>query len=221
MKLFLPPSLIDLKALRSSESYYAFFKDIRHADFVSNILTSITKGTQATLLDPRSGIGVSSPVIACVQDDPDLVDDTALLGLRPSLQKAAKEGCATNPSSAMWIGQTQAIILCPRFFRHKLKPPRRACPLVDSATNKFKTVGNGIANTQAYSLLHELVHLYLGTVIDQAGLPGEKYPIQDCFDLYSHRARYNPANYVYYVNCKYSNACRRNRPWKKEKDDAS
>lgn len=210
MKLFLAPSIIDLKALRSSESYYAFFKDIRHADFVYNILTSIVNGSQATLLDPGIGIGVSSPVIACVQDDPKLVDDTRYLGLHPALQKSAKDGCTTHPSSAVWVGQTQAIILCPRFFDHALKPPRRACPLVDIAINKFKTVGYGIANTQAYTLLHELVHVYLATVIDQAVLKGEKYLMQDCFDLYSHRARYNPANYIYYVNGKYSNPFRRN-----------
>lgn len=197
------PSLSDSNATHTSPSYNAFFKDIYYAPFVNSILNNIRIGSPVNQLNPFPETKISSPVIACLQDNPDLFDDQNFLGLHPSFQRVAAIDCADPDRSAVWIGGTQAVILCPRIFGKRLQPPRRSCPGVNSVTNMFKSLGLPISATQAYILLHELVHVYLGAVTDQWLIKREAYSLQDCFDIKAIHSRYNPSNYVYYVNSKY------------------
>lgn len=155
------------------------------------------------LKSPLPDIGVSSPVIACLQDDPNLVDDRNFLGLHPALQRLAIEDCKVSTRTAAWMGGTQAVILCPRFFSRKLAPPKPGCLRVNRVTNKFAGLGNSIADTQTYVLLHELVHVYLGGVTDQHIIKREALAIQECFEIKARSSRFNPANYVFYTNSKY------------------
>ena len=156
-------------------------------------------------INPFPEMTISSPVIACVQEDPILVSDRNFRGLHPSFQIAAIEDCS-NPAlgfpGAIWMGGSQVIVLCPRFFTFPPKPTRKACLAVDSVTNEYKSTGFHVAGSQNYVLLHELVHLYIGARIDQRRIPREAYTVQDCFGLKAGYSRYNPANYVYYVNSK-------------------
>lgn len=125
-----------------------------------------------------------------------------VLGLRPQLQHAAYSDCMNEQlkSSAIWIGGTQVVVLCPRFFTYKLKPKDKTCFAVNLATNQFRSLGGPVQLTQVYVLLHELVHVYVGAVVDQRAIRAEAMTVQDCWSILGRVARYNPSNYAYYVN---------------------
>ena len=89
--------------------------------------------------------------------------------------------------------------MCPRFFTIAAAPRSKHCPKV-TVENRFERTGNLLADFQAYNLIHEMIHFYLGQEsLGWDTQPMEKYPLNDCvgFDkFYSWR---NPMNYQYYV----------------------
>ena len=142
-------------------------------------------------------------MIACLQEGPYRIPDLSVLGLRPQLQRLAYEDC-TDPvlkASAIWMGGTPVVIICPRFFTFPLQLEEgRTCLAVDRATNNFVGDGGGVHLTRVYVLLHELVHVYLGGLLSRTRMGKEAYIVQDCWNLSGGRARVNPSSYGYYVN---------------------
>lgn len=86
---FLLPSLTDSNATRPSPSYNAFFNDIYYATFVNGILQNIAAGIPVSHVNATPDVGVASPVIACLYDSPDLINDRRFLGLHQAYQRAA------------------------------------------------------------------------------------------------------------------------------------
>ena len=97
-------------------------------------------------------------------------------------------------------------MLCPWFFTYKQKPVKKTCFAVDRATNRFRAYGLLVQETRVYVLLHELVHIYIGTVIDQnqQRVAGEVMTLNECWSLSGASARYNPSNFAFYVNSKFT-----------------
>ena len=142
-------------------------------------------------------------MIACLQEGPYEVPDQSVLGLRPVLQRLAFQDCTDRglKASAIWMGGTPVVILCPRFFTYPLQLEEgRTCLAVDRATNSFVGDGGGVHLTRVYALLHELVHVYLGGLISRARMGKEAYLVQDCWKLSGGKARLNPSSYQFYVN---------------------
>ena len=185
------PLLEDSAASTTSPSYNAFFQDIRFAPFVHSILQEIASGSPTESLTSLNGRpqAFKSPTIACLVEHPMAEVDWNYLVMYEEAQDLAAADYRNNERFAN-IGQgTELIILCPLFFEQRRQVPTRGCPKVDLATNRFKGIGNPIYNTQAFVLLHELVHVYLGAIKEpQTGatwkiLPGEFFSLQGCFDL--------------------------------------
>lgn len=157
------------------------------------------------MIASSTDLGPSSPVIACPVSDPSALSDK-YLGLHPVIQQYASAQCNDQTSSraAFWVQGAPVLVLCPKFWTYELQPPAGTCVGTSYWTGSFKTTGAEVSSTQAFVILHELVHLYLGAKIDQAalGLYKETYTIGGCFDTNARDSRYNPSNYVFYVNSK-------------------
>ena len=156
----------------------------------------------------------SSPIIACLQDPPDAVNDRDFVGLHPGMQGFAAANCQEPGRTAMQMKGSPVVILCPSFFEQRPEPPTRACPSVVGATNQFKQWGVGIISTQVFVLLHEILHVYIGGVIDPDVIPGEWYGLQPCFDNDAGYASHNPGNYVFFVHNEFRIPC-----WPKVESD--
>ena len=142
-------------------------------------------------------------MIACLQEGPYQVPHKRVVGLRPHIQRTAFQDCAdaTLEASAIWMGGTPVVVLCPRFFTFPLRLAEGGtCLAVDPATNTFVADGGGVHKTMVYALLHELVHVYLGALIRRQRMEREEYAVEDCYELGGARARLNPSNYQFYVN---------------------
>ena len=167
---------------------------------------------------------MSSPVIACLQEGPYKVPDKSVLGLRPHIQRLAFQDCSDSrlEASAIWMGGTPVVVLCPRFFTFPLQLEEgRTCLAVDSATNTFIGDGGGVHKTMVYALLHELVHVYLGGLIRRQRMDREVYAVEDCYKLSGAKARLSPSNYQFYVNSRLMSPflllefpCRCGRTWR-------
>ena len=142
-------------------------------------------------------------MIACLQEGPYAVPNKTVLGLRPHIQRTAFQDCsdARLEASAIWMGGTPVVVLCPRFFSYPLQLEEgRTCLAVDPRTNSFIGDGGGVHKTMVYALLHELVHVYLGALIRRQRMDREMYAVQDCYKLSGAKARLSPSNYQFYVN---------------------
>ena len=123
--------------------------------------------------------------------------------MRPQIQRIAFQDCsdARVEATAIWMGGTSVIVLCPRFFTFPLQLKKgRTCLAVNPATNAFIGDGGGVHRTMVYALLHELVHVYLGALKRRQRMDGEAYAVEECYRLSGARARLNPSNYQFYVN---------------------
>ncbi|MCJ1486083.1 hypothetical protein MMC06_006259 [Schaereria dolodes] len=100
------------------------------------------------------------------------------------------EVCDDDGFGAAWVNGTQFIMICPIFLQSKAI---KAYPVAaDCATQEDLWVNQ-------YSILvHELIHLYLGT-LGKAALVPEVYNSTECMGLSAADALINPHNYAYYV----------------------
>ena len=105
-----------------------------------------------------------------------------------------------NRSNADFINDILAY-----FWTHSLQPPAGTCMSLSYWSGMYRTLGSEVSETWVHILLHELVHLYLGAIIDQMNSPRkEASRANSCFDLNANDAKYSPANYVLYVNSELS-----------------
>ena len=115
--------------------------------------------------------------------------------------------CITARSSGFWnycrdnsnftgfhLRGTHFVMLCPLFFRDLNPwPVPRDCNVVNSRNTQLS--GPLLSATRYTSLVHELVHMYLG----KPGLRPEVYRTNACLKLSSEKAAINPNNYALYA----------------------
>ncbi|KAL8837536.1 MAG: hypothetical protein Q9170_002495 [Blastenia crenularia] len=75
-------------------------------------------------------------------------------------------------------------------------PQRGVCPAQPKLIPMYDS-GNILLNTQVANLLHEAVHYYLDTSLNDADR--EVYHVAECFNLNAKASTLNPNNYVLYV----------------------
>lgn len=202
---FLQPAITDSEKTFTSGAYNTFFKDVHNAPFVRKILQNIAFGTPVLtgLAQPDFG-RVTSPVIACIPDPPIVNPDPKLVGLTPWVQAFAKQDCHDRGDRVygIFIGGTNIVALCPGWFifnRPDEPKEKRPCIAVDRATNRFRGLGNPLAQNSRAWLLHELAHVYLVAATNKRVPYTEVYSINDCFRLNAGSQKYMPNNYVYYA----------------------
>ena len=208
MQTFLQPAIMDTKQTFTSGAYNTFFKDVRNALFVRKILQNIASGTPVLPGLAQPGFGrVKSPVIACVPDPPIEDPDPRLVGLTPWVQAFAKRDCGkdrgVNKAYALFIGGTNIVTLCPRWFtaNQPVEPKaKRPCIAVDRATNRFRGFGYPLAQNLRSWLVHGLVHVYLVAATNMRTPSDEVYAVNDCFQLKADSQKLMPNNYIYYAS---------------------
>ena len=111
--------------------------------------------------------------------------------------------CKNDPTSTvMYYPETSDIFICSLFFSVPPLPSLGSCPTVNVATNKLEGNFAAFWLSQAYFLLHEIAHFYIGDTVENrmreimdwnyaVSLPGPK-------------ATLNALNYVLYVASTYS-----------------
>lgn len=116
-------------------------------------------------------------------------------------EKDAYTECLSHgslPTINLLHGQPRAIILCPSFFEDRPIPPRLKsdCLDLDHDSTRFIEDGTRLTQFQLFTLLYELVHLY---IMMAHGGDGNVRPVDACMRLRGERAIHNPQNFVYYV----------------------
>ena len=160
----------------SSSVYQAFFKGVD---------PSVVKGYLQNIID---GAEFVSPTIT---EPPSLICATEDNPYWATCEKLGIPG--------MWPLDTPFILLCPEFFNGTMNP--FPAPHFCNTFNQAGTglVGYDIWYTQYGVLVHELLHLYLGT----AFMEPEVYDVNDCIALPASQSVTNPQSYAYYVTSKW------------------
>lgn len=144
----------------------------------------------------------SSPVFLCVSKGSEVVGSHAEA---KKYMDTWYEECKHNKKSvAMYVVTAAYIFLCPNFFRHSVAPPPTKsaaifCPIVQK--NTYRGNFEQLLFFQSYTLLHELIHFYLG---DKNGPPVlETYGPNNLVSLSAAYSWRNPRAYEYYITCKF------------------
>lgn len=135
----------------------------------------------------------SSPVIVCISKDHEV-----------GPIRSWWEICHTHKATTAFYALTSAgILLCPLFFRLPVAPePEKSailCPIVRK--NRYVGSSRELYAFQSYTLLHELIHFYLGdeNLASKAG--HETYEPNALVALSAPDVRRNPRAYEYYITC--------------------
>lgn len=192
-------SLYDVLPLAIRETHYgtahapyrAFFKSSLYETFVDHILSSISIGAA---LRVGSNKKVRTPSLVCA-----LKPGTVIV------QEAGQvfdifDVCTKNPTwMVLFYPGASSVLICASFFRVPTMPAG-SCPTVNRATNQLEGDFDLFAKSQAYMLLHELAHFYLGITVEDGAR--EIMDWNYAASLPPANATKNALNYVLYVASK-------------------
>lgn len=179
-----------------SAPYQAFFKSSYYEMIVEGVLRRASIGAPIAL-DPAKEEELLVPTLVCA-----LKADTVIA------HEAGQEYdiyaiCRENPTwTVMYYPGTANIFICPLFFLMPTQPAEGNCPTVNRATNLFD--GNFVAfwQSQMYTLLHEIMHFYIGATVEDS--VDEVMDWNYAFSLSPANASFNALNYVLFVASKYT-----------------
>lgn len=102
--------------------------------------------------------------------------------------------CASNARIRAFHAKEQSeIFLCPRHWTSEVEPMANHCPR--PIGNRQYVSGVMLGESQWSTLLHELLHIYIGVPT----LDPEVYSIWGAPDLPASKAVINPTNYVFFL----------------------
>ena len=154
------------------------------------------RGSRGLKPDPSS---ITFPRFACATTESRNQYGFLNLGYDPLVRCSTRvEGLHVR---AFYAQRTAYIFLCPTFFGQSLQPVGRHCPTVED--NEFSSGANPFYRThQVYTLLGEMVRLYLGTSsLSQLSDPKETVDWNQCVEYSGVDSCRNPANYILYAAC--------------------
>ena len=173
--------------------FEALFKENGTQTVVRYILQEIEEGTPKSGLQPDPG-RLERPRFACATQ--------SSLKNHPFLTIDPWKLCQAKGSPvSVYIGDTAYTFICPDFWTIPSSPDGDHC--MSLRRNGFQGNGHGTMNFQTYTLIHEMVHFYLGNSSASAITePPEVYWPNDLVILHPKDSIVNPANYQLYVASK-------------------
>lgn len=190
----LTPVLNDVElGLDSQHGFKAFFKDGATSTHVRGILRSIATAQPLKGLRPAPSVP-SVPRFACVT--PSAISRFSFLEVDPW------EICnQPYAGQAFYVSGSSYIFLCSSIWGMNIAPKKKTCPSVKR--NQFIGGGEALSMYLTYTVIHEMVHFYLGKASLGVGTdPPEVYPINYCVALDPLNSARNPQNYQFYVASK-------------------
>ena len=170
----------DLKSIiasmdSNSDVYRAFLRDVE-PELVKDLFRKVIAGSKA--LERGS---LRRPVINCVTNE----------------RSFDWDWCRRTQLGGGWGHHTARIILCPKWITNvkNSRPHRMQCGKTFRAGHDLVCP---MAGTQYGSLLHELIHIYIGV----EHLKPEVYDMKKSMTLSGSEAFRNPVNLVQYVVCR-------------------
>ena len=187
----LAPALNDVRlGLDSKHGFRALFKDGATSTFVLGILRSIASARPLTGLNPDPFMP-TAPRFACVA--PSTTSQYWFLSFDAWVYCHLPDA-----GMAFYVGGASYIFICPQFWQYDIAPRKSTCPSVRD--NQFVGGGDPLSLYLTYTVIHEMVHFYLGwDSLGPDSHPREIYPINGCVGLDPLDSIHNPANYHFYV----------------------
>ena len=182
----------------STHGFTAMFKANRNINYVKYMLESVMTGRKLHGLLPNRAID-DGPRFACVSRDSRR--KYSYIGIDPYL---SCQGPPPNPPpAAFYVQETKLIFLCDAFWRCPDYPGHQLCPSVQN--NQFVLDQPGFHSCKFYTLMHEMLHFYLGrATLSPHSWPHEQYEANALVNLFSSNSVRNPANYEFYAASQFS-----------------
>ncbi|KAL8702972.1 MAG: hypothetical protein Q9201_003855 [Fulgogasparrea decipioides] len=177
------------QGVAGGHGFQAFFKKNAAAKPVASMLKNIQ--TMKPIRGRKPNLfSASQPEFVCVDRD--------TFGRYPGIPRDPDPDCRVTGSFGLWIRGFKYIFICPKFFTLPISTTARHCPRV--IDNMFERTGYLLADYQKYSLIHEMVHFYLGrSSLGWDTNPQEMYKLNECVNLDAKNSLNNPENYQYFV----------------------
>ena len=187
--------LADLSPGPPSHGYSQIFGDRTRTNSVSNIFRQIVEGAPITGTNRIS----YPPWIMCIDFE------------KPQQYHFPRRWidiCKTEPYPFAYnLPASDVVVVCPRFWTRRVAPPQGTCPKWLQVSQQFDPRGPGPKDlwyTQAFMLIHELVHRYLrGRSLSSISDPAEEYDWNEVVRMDPKHAVLNPMSYQIYAYCKY------------------
>ena len=186
--------LQDLDSRRSSRAFNTFFKDIRNAPYVRQVIQNITSDSPTSVIDTGHR---NFPGFVCATA-PRQVWWTSGDGEETDAYDRCLQHDRVAASSILSTADFPLIVLCPYFFEWPAIPPisKHSCSKVDSQSNAFADNGLGMIVFQMWAVMHELVHMY---IYWSSGAELDLYDINQCLHLPESETVQNAQNYAFYA----------------------
>ena len=156
----------------NSPAYKAFLNGVK-PEMVKNLFLKIMSGSSAVVFG-----SYQRPTIKCVINE----------------RSSNWDWCNKTQLGGSWVWYTASITLCPKWLTAITNPRPYSSECGRVSRLGAELVAN-VAGTQYGCLLHELVHIYIGT----GHLNPEVYDMKGCMALSGREAFRNPMNLVLYV----------------------
>ncbi|KAL8727315.1 MAG: hypothetical protein Q9181_005755 [Wetmoreana brouardii] len=177
------------QGVAGGHGFQAFFKNNAAAKPVAHMLKDIQIMKPIRGLKPNR-LSASQPEFVCV--------DRNTFDRYPGIIRDPDEYCRISGAFGVWFRGFKYIFLCPKYFTLNISPMGQYCPRV--MDNMFERTGYLLADFQKYSLIHEMVHFYLGrSSLGWDTNPKEIYKLNECVNLDAKNSLNNPMNYQYFV----------------------
>lgn len=196
----LQPAIEDSESPGPGKAYFTFFKDVRDAPFVSQVLRNVSVGAQITPQTPSGGPNPFQnrpPLFYCATAPGQLFYTSKISGRIDIYAQ-----CVQNPTGPMFQLQTSPyIVICPIFFTMANLgdlPLDNTCLTVSTYINRFQENGRKLGQYRVWIILEMIVRYY---ITSKTLTVPEIIDVNKCVRLSSKEASINARSYTYYVAC--------------------